>query len=401
MAERWRKQQIGYCSNVHPGESLAEVLRNITDFISPVREQRGLTEMEAGLWLSERAASELLSAPAHLKQWQLQLEKHAIQVRSLNGFPAGNFHQARVKELAYLPDWSDPARLEYSLKLAEILVASLPDNESYGTISTLPLGYEQDWTEKKQQQAAEQLIQLATALATLEQESGKQIRFCIEMEPGCALEYTSQLIAFYDTTLRQTAAQNQIPFALVKRHLGCCYDICHQAVMHEDIYASLDAIHRIGITIGKLQVSSALVANQPARADTRNDLQAFAEPKYMHQVATQVEQGCRRIDDLAALLDGSVALPSSNPWRIHFHVPLQATELISQRLTTTADQISHVCRFLEQHQDCRPHIEVETYTWQLLPEDQRPNSNDALITGICGELSWLEQQLSQWQLLSN
>mgnify|MGYP006171805159 CR=1 FL=1 len=151
----WLPGELGYCSNVHAGESLTEVIANFSRFIAPVRQQQQLEQLDSGLWLSAAAAAEL-QQPTALLLFQQQLQLHAIRLTSLNGFPFGNFHQAKVKTSAYLPDWSEPKRLHYSKQLAVILASCLPDDCGQGVISTVPLGYQAHWTAEKQQQAEQQ-----------------------------------------------------------------------------------------------------------------------------------------------------------------------------------------------------------------------------------------------------
>ena len=40
------------------------------------------------------------------------------------------------------------------------------------------------------------------------------------------------------------------------------------------------------------------------------------------------------------------------------------------------------------------HLEVETYTWSVLPLDQRPDDERALVAGLAAELNWVRDQLS-------
>ena len=59
---------------------------------------------------------------------------------TVNGFPHGTFHGQPVKADVHAPDWSHDERVDYTLRLAEILSALLPDGVD-GTISTSPLSY--------------------------------------------------------------------------------------------------------------------------------------------------------------------------------------------------------------------------------------------------------------------
>jgi hypothetical protein len=40
-----------------------------------------------------------------------------------------------------------------------------------------------------------------------------------------------------------------------------------------------------------------------------------------------------------------------------------------------------------------PHVEVETYTWQVLPAEQRPRTEADLVAGLANELEWVRGEL--------
>lgn len=393
----WSGQELSYCSNVHAGDSIADVRENLQRFISPVRSRRGLERLQAGLWLSEQAVRELMAAPSSIGDFGNLLEQHAIQLTSLNGFPYGNFHQAVVKEKVYLPHWGDKARLDYTLQLAKLLAQLLPDSAPEGTISTLPLGFADDWSAENQQLAEQHFAELLSALAQLEQSSGKRIRVCLEMEPGCVLETTPQLIGFFTETLPQALPRYGVPDSTINRYLGVCYDICHQAVMFEDIEQSLSAIHRAGIVIGKIQVSNAM--RVPNAANAQQLLGEYAEARYLHQLNTRNKQGEQQfcLDLSNALADDSYNRDAE--WRIHFHVPVQAEQLSSPLLSTTRSAIEDTCKFLAEHPTLKPHLEVETYTWGVMPEALHPANDTQLINCIAEELNWLHTTLANFNLM--
>ena len=39
------------------------------------------------------------------------------------------------------------------------------------------------------------------------------------------------------------------------------------------------------------------------------------------------------------------------------------------------------------------HVELETYTWNVMPGDLRPDADAALVDGLARELSWLRDEL--------
>ena len=394
----WSSEELFYCSNVHPGDSLREVENNVRRFISPVRSQRGLEQLQAGLWLSSIAADELVASDSSLESFSALLDAEGILLTSLNGFPYARFHENVVKEKVYLPHWGQRARLDYTLKLARLLSGLMPESCDEGTISTLPLAFARGWSVSDQQESEKYLCELILALTELEQSSGKRIRICLEMEPGCVIETTSQLIHFFTETLQTAVSDYGLPVDSIARYLGVCFDICHQAVMFENIEWSLAAIHRAGIVIGKIQISSAL--RLPNAAEARDLLVQYAEPRYLHQVSTLDRNGEQQfcVDLADALVNGQ--LPQDAEWRVHFHVPIQSEHLGSPLLSTTREAIVDTCRFLAAHPSLKPHLEVETYTWGMLPETLRPANESQLINAVAEELNWLQATLDSFALMS-
>ena len=134
---------LTYCSNIHPGESWAEVRANLGRHILAVRDRAAPGgDFGIGLRLSAQAAAEL-TQPDTLAEFQQFLAREKLYVFTLNGFPYGTFHGARVKEGVYLPDWRDAERLRYTDQLADLLAALLPDARSgepadEGSVSTVP-----------------------------------------------------------------------------------------------------------------------------------------------------------------------------------------------------------------------------------------------------------------------
>ena len=386
----WRKQDLAYCSNVHAVENIADLHRVISHFISGVRQARRLEEMGAGLWFSAAVAAELSAAPDKCLALQALLHAQHIRLFTLNGFPFGNFHAAAVKEKVYSPDWSQPERMLYTQNLAKILACCLPDDVAEGTISTLPLGFRHAWSEAQQQASVRALCELAQWLAELKQSSGRSIRVCLEMEPDCVLESSAEIQAFFAQELRIHALCIGMDLAVINQHLGVCFDVCHQAVMFEDIAAAMAGFLAAEIRIGKIQVSTALQVQNPA-AD-KQALRQFVEAKYLHQVRSMHNHALIGALDLDMALQ-SETFPENSAWRIHFHVPIQAETLVFSGIDTTQAAIFGVLDFLQMNPGCRPHLEVETYTWQVLPSELRPQHDAALIAGLTAELLWLEQAM--------
>ncbi|MCG8463384.1 MAG: metabolite traffic protein EboE [Xanthomonadales bacterium] len=402
---QWRRDELSYCSNVHSGESLHEVSENIAQYSVGVRQRRHLPLMHTGLWLSALAA-QALQNPKSLQAFKDHLNQHGIALSSLNGFPYGNFHQQQVKAKVYLPDWSMPQRLSYTQKLAKILAFCLPEACHRGTISTLPLGYRSYWSVEKQQQALQHLLVLNDFLHQLYLENGRSILICIEMEPDCVIDKTDDLILFF----------NQFQSLLQKRHpnqpcyLASCFDVCHQAVMFESTQRSLEQILNAEIEVGKIQLSSALRLQRPPQLEdaTLIDLVSqFSEPRYLHQVQVKDAEKTSRFSDLSDALGRQNREHSDSrseeEWRIHFHVPIHETRLAEDLLSTTQAQLLETFDQLAlwPGDRCKPFLEVETYTWQVLPKQLQPQNPEQLMDEISKEIQWVEQQLKKRALLSN
>jgi len=399
--QRWHRSQLTYCSNVHPGASLAEVQHIIEHQIASIRKLRGLNTMGASLWLSAQAAEELCADAKAMADFSRLLEANGLALFTLNGFPFSDFHLTRVKEQVYRPNWATPERLTYTLNLAQILAAYLPSNEPFGSISTLPLGYTLDWGQDKHKKALAAFCQLAKSLGDLKTKTGRHIRVCLEMEPGCVLETTEQAINFFIHDLVPAATHQGLSKELIFDHLGICFDICHQAVMFEEPIQSLTQIRAAGITVGKIQISSALELKQPLNVDPEKVLHDYAEPRYFHQVRSRSQDGTLVGSmDLPDLFNKKT-FPRLHSWRIHFHIPIQVTTTQENTLGTTQNSILRVLNYIQHHPDFHPHLEIETYTWQVLPPALRPTTNANLQKGLVEEINWLEKSMYDLDLLQD
>jgi hypothetical protein len=271
----------------------------------------------------------------------------------------------------YKPDWADPERLTHTTDLARLLTSLLPDDATEGSISTLPLAWRTAYDEASAAVARGALATLAQRLDALEELTGRSIRIGLEPEPGCTVETTADAIA---------------PLADVgHERIGICVDTCHLATSFEDPGTALDALAVAGIPIHKVQLSAALHAEQPQLPEVRAALAAFDEPRFLHQTRTRAGGRLHGTDDLGEALDGNV-LPETAPWRSHFHVPLHAAP--APPLTSTLDVLKDVLtRLVGGKAPLTRHLEVETYTWQALPDALRPRARTQLADGIAAELT--------------
>src|SRR5947207_4572211 len=132
-----RGAHLAYCTNIHPGENWAQTFASLQNYTLAVRDRVCRGQLFAiGLRLSDEASRELIN-PDTLRHFRDWLAAENCYVFTINGFPFGRFHGGRVKEQVFAPDWSSPARLDFTNRLFDILASLLPDGME-GSVSTLP-----------------------------------------------------------------------------------------------------------------------------------------------------------------------------------------------------------------------------------------------------------------------
>ncbi len=393
---------LGYCTNIHPGESWLETRAALMRHLPAVKARFApAAPMGFGMRLSAEAAATLAAEPAALAWLRDFLAVEGLYVFTINGFPFGRFHGARVKERVYQPDWTHPERLAYTDQLADLLDLLLPAGEA-GSISTVPGGFRNLAGQPEALEAvAEMLLRHAAHLVALHERTGRTIALALEPEPMCLLETVEETARFFEEHLfvRRAAARLAdlagltVPAAAqaMRRHLGICYDVCHAAVEFEDPAASLARLRSSGIAVPKLQLSSALrIPRVDAAAVER--LRRFDDGVYLHQVVERRADGrlVRHLDlpDAFAAFEREGAAPGEREWRIHVHVPLFQEE--AGDFGTTRGFLREILT-LHRHTPVSPHLEVETYTWDVLPPELREMPIEA---AIARELAWVREELA-------
>ena len=265
---------LAYCSNVHQAEDLDGVLAQLAAYAEPVRERLGVDRLGIGLWLARDVVTELVGDERALGRLKNELSARGLETVTLNAFPYSGFHREVVKKDVYLPDWTDEARLTYTLDCARVLTALLPDDARRGSVSTLPLAWRTPWPAERSNTARRALDRLADGLAAIERETGRPVRVGFEPEPGCVIETTAQAV-------RELGG-------LDPERLGICLDACHLAVQFEDPHAALARLAAAGLPVVKLQASCAVQADDPADPAARAALGRLAEPRFLHQTRTRL-----------------------------------------------------------------------------------------------------------------
>jgi hypothetical protein len=375
---------LAYCTNIHRGESWPQTFDALRQYTLAVRDRVSRGKPYAiGLRLGADAAKEL-SEPETLANFRRWLDRENCYVFTINGFPYGKFHGTRVKEQVYAPDWTTPERVEYTNLLFKLLAEIVPEGIE-GSVSTVPCSFKEFITSHDQVAAMRTNIwRCIEHIERVSQRSGKRLHLGLEPEPLCFLETSSETALFYDQLRDEHPGDSRL-----REHLGVNYDTCHLAVEFEEPADALRRFYDHDIRVSKLHFSSALKVT--ADAATRSALKTFCEPVYLHQVVARAADGAlTRYRDLdAALAADLTPRNSSDEWRIHFHVPLHFES--SPMFRTTRDHLGGVMDALAAEPNLCTHIEMETYTWEVMPPELK---NRSVVEQLVSEYDWTLAELN-------
>jgi hypothetical protein len=396
------KGHLTYCTNIHAGESWSEHFSALKKHFPGIKKKASPNApMGIGLRLSDIASRELASTSSDFIEW---LKKQDAYVFTMNGFPYGGFHHTRVKDQVHAPDWTTTERVDYTIRLFEILSLLLPEGID-GGVSTSPLSYRywfntDDASSNARREATRNIIRVVEHLIHIRKRTSQVMHLDIEPEPDGMLETGEEFITWFESSLLPLGKDYLTAVfhisrdeaeTLLKDHVRLCYDICHFAIGYEDHEKVIRTLRTKGIQIGKFQVSAALkamiAAGKSARKAAAAAFSGFDEPTYLHQVVARMKDNTLiRYHDLPEALQ---TLPSSKDvreWRAHFHVPVFAQDL--GLVQSTQEDITKVLK-MQRDFMLTNHLEVETYTWEVLPEELKLPMGESIVR----ELEWVKGEL--------
>ena len=396
---------LTYCSNIHPGESWEATFENLKKYISEVKDRLNVDQpFGIGLRLSHEA-SLVLEKAKQLTEFKNWLKSENAYVFTLNGFPYGDFHRTTVKDQVHFPDWTTTNRRDYSIRSFKILAELLPDGMD-GGISTSPISYRHWFRNETElsagmETATKHLLEVVEELVEIKNLTGKSLHLDIEPEPDGILENSDEMVWLFSDWLlpigkpwlaEKLNISEEKAEEVLKNHIQVCYDVCHFAIVYEKPADTFAKFEKAGIKIGKIQISAALKALIPEEPQARDlvkvKLLPFEESTYLHQVVARKKDGS--LQSYSDLPEALKILDNTNEeeWRIHFHVPVFLDNYGA--LASTQDQISIVLNEILKNPSLTNHLEVETYTWEVLPEDTRLSLGES----ISRELAWIIEKLN-------
>ena len=389
---------LTYSTLVHPGDTWEEMWDSLTRYVPAVKARIAPDKrFGVSLRLSGNSAARLTADAKERDKVKAFLADNDMYLYTVNAFPHGPFKNRVIKEQVYEPDWRTDTRAEYTMQVADIL-ADLADEGVNPSIQSPPLGFKPRVTGNHVVEAyTRQVLRVVSHLVGLEERTGRTVTLALEPEPACFIETTDETIDYFTNHLYAEASVEVVAqasglstaqaHAALRKHLGTVYDICHQAVEFEDIHGSLEKLDAAGIPVFKLQEASALRVPE-VTGEVIEALRPYADSVYLTQTVERRDGQMRQYLNLEDAFEAYEKDPGPREWRTHFHVPVFLDDLGAFKTTRFA--IEEALRF---HKDkrCSDQLEIETYTWDVLPDDQKTGD---IVDYVVRELEWVQEQLA-------
>ena len=390
---------LTYSTLVHPGDTWEEMWDSLTRYVPQVKARVSPDHpFGVSLRLSHESADTLTQSAEERQKLKQFLADNDLYLYTVNAFPYGPFKNRVIKLDVYEPDWASRQRADYTKKVADIL-AEVCSPDVNPSIQSPPLGYKGNVTDDSVVQAfAANVREVAAHLHRLHEKTGRIVTLALEPEPSCFLETTAETVSFFTEVLRSDASldalgnelgvDREAARAILRRHIGTVYDICHQAVEFEDISASLQSLVDNDVPVFKLQEAAAVrIAHvTPEAVDA---LREYADSVYLTQTIQRKDGELKFFLNLEDAFADFEADPSGDrEWRIHFHVPV-FLENLGDQFQTTRFAIEEALAFHKAN-PLSAQLEIETYTWDVLPDNLKTGN---IVDYICMELDWVKSQL--------
>ncbi|HEX4408497.1 MAG TPA: metabolite traffic protein EboE [Xanthobacteraceae bacterium] len=388
---------LTYSTLVHPADDWEQLYHSLVTYLPKVK-ARVASNQPFGVCirLAAKTAETLAKSQTERDKLKKFLDANDMYIYTANAFVYGHFKGDKVKEQVYEPDWRGEERTQYTINVAEVLADVCPKGIA-PSIQTAPLGFKPRVTGSDIVASyTDHVLRVVAHLIELESRTGCAVQLALEPEPFCFLETTDETVAYFRDHVYSGAATEKlaklahIPITeateALRRHLGIVYDICHQAVEYEDIYASLQKLVDAGIPVFKLQEAAALYVPEVTQSAV-DTLKRYAKTIYLTQTLEKKDGKITKylnVDDAIAEFEKN---PGPREWRTHIHVPIFLDDLGQFRTTRFA--IEDALRFHKEKPLSRQ-LEIETYTWDMLPDSLKTGD---IVDYVCREIEWVKNQL--------
>ena len=389
---------LTYSTLVHSGDTWEEMWESLITYVPKVRDRVAPGKrFGVSLRLSASSAQTLVNSPAEREKLKKFLGDNDMYLYTVNAFPYGPFKGTIVKEQVYEPDWRSEERTQYTINVAEVLADVAPADIS-PSIQSAPLGFKPRVTgDDVVASFTEHVLRVTARLVEIESRTGRTVTLALEPEPYCFLETTDEAVDYFTRHLytgksaEALAKLAGIPISeahiALRRHVGVVFDICHQAVVFENITESLQKLVDAGIPIFKLQEAAALHVPEVTQSIV-DTLVRYSDTIYLTQTVQKKDGKLTRFLNLEDAFEAWKKDPGPREWRTHFHVPVFLEDLGPFRTTRFA--IEEALRFHKAKPLSRQ-LEIETYTWDVLPDNLKTGD---IVDYVCRELDWVRGELT-------
>jgi sugar phosphate isomerase/epimerase len=215
------------------------------DTYGAVRARLGADRLGVNLWLPPSLAAALAVESRARTRLRAELDARRLEVVTLSGAPfveGGGEQPAEALQSEAQPAWTEPARREYTLDLARILLDLLDSDAVRGAVSTIGFGPRAGWAEAADKASLGILRRLSAGLADLAWQNGRAVRVGFQPGPGFVLDTPEQTIAACSRIDRE--------------RLGVCLDLGHVARTWADPAAGIEAITDAGLSVIEVRLAA-------------------------------------------------------------------------------------------------------------------------------------------------
>jgi sugar phosphate isomerase/epimerase len=228
------------CEIAPRAESNLPVIVGQLDVYGAVRARLGADRLGVNLALPPALAAALAVESRARTRLRAELDARRLEVVTLSGAPFAEGGGENTQAAG--PDWTEPARREYTLDLARILLDLLDDDAVRGAVSTTGLGRRAGWAEAADKASAGILRRLSAGLADLAWQNGRAVRVGFQPAPGDMLDSAEQTVA----------ALSRVD----KERLGVCLDLGHAARTWPEPAAGIEAITDAGLSLIEVRLAA-------------------------------------------------------------------------------------------------------------------------------------------------
>lgn len=388
---------LTYSTLVHQTDDWDQLWKSVNTYLPAVK-ARVAPDQKFGVCLRTSAPSaELLSAePSKVADLKTFFADNDLYLYTANAFVYGVFKKQVIKEDVYEPDWATPERRDYTKKVANLLAALAPEGIN-PSIQSAPLGFKPKVTGEDVVEAyTTNVIDVVAHLVELQKKTGKIVTLGLEPEPRCYLETTDETIQYFKTHLfapktaerlaDKTGLHPADAAIAMKRHMGVVFDIGHQSVGYEDIPASLQKLVDNDVQIVKLQEAASMRMPEVTQK-TVDALQPYAKTIYLSQTCQKKDGKTTWFLNLEDAFEDWYKNPGPREWRTHSHVPVFLDDLGA--FGTTRFALEQALAF-HKKTPLSPHLEIETYTWDVLPDHLKTGD---IVEYVTREIDWVKGEL--------